>query len=149
VEALCAAEGFVLVGGESVIEADGRRWAPVARTRFESGRLGRWTPFRLRLTTPSGKLSSLSCDLDDGDEIEAYAIERHYGETHILRFELPATGAVTDVEPEVVADFGWPDLPNMEGVSREGERLVIVTDHEPREGGGTTEVIILGPLRDE
>lgn len=151
VEGLCAAAGFVLMAGETVMGDRDGRWAPVARARWDGRRLGRWTPFRVRLTTRTGKLSSLSCDVDEGDEIEAFGIERHYGITRILRFEVPAAGPVGDLAPEVVADFGGhlESLPNMEGVSVHGGQLIIVTDHERRHGAGTTETILLGPLNDD
>ena len=150
IEGLCTTGDFVVAGGEPVIQDRGTRWAPVARMRREGLKAGVWTPFRLRLTTKRGKLSSLDCWQDD-DELELYAIERHYGVGRVLYFELPTEGQGADVAAATVVDVAklMPDLPNLEGVTRRGNELVILTDHDPDDGLGHTETILLGPFDDD
>ena len=151
IEALCSAGGILVAGGEGAVVSDGERWAPIATARLEGRGVEAWVPSRLRLTTATGKLAALDCSVDEPGEIEAYGIERDYGVTRLLRFEVPidVPGEVTIV-PEIVADLGADvrPLPNMESVTVRGERLLILTDHDAEDGDGATEALWLGPLDD-
>lgn len=151
IEGLCFAAGVLLAGGEPVIVEGNRRLAPIARRDLREGDQAQWEPFLLRLTSREGKLSSLDCTLgEDGEELDVFAIERHYGVTRVLRFAVPLTGGGDELEPTVVADLDRMDhMPNMEGLSRRRGRLLILTDHDSVTLEGTTETILLGPLDDD
>ena len=150
IEALCAAGGVVVAGGETTLTSEGTRWAPIATARLEGRGIEPWVPSRLRLTTATGKLAALDCSVDD-QQIEAYGVERDYGVTRLLRFEVPVgRGAGRAIVPEIVADLARTvrPLPNMESVSVHGERLLILTDHDAGDPLGATETLWLGPLDD-
>jgi len=151
IEGLCYAGGLLVAGGEPVVQRDDVRWAPVARLDLRNGESTRWEPFLLRLTSAEGKLSSLDCSLgEDGEALDVFAIERHFGVTRVLRFTLPLDGPGGELVPAVVADLGQLErMPNMEGLSRRQGRLLILTDHDSVTLEGTTETILLGPLDDD
>jgi len=138
-EAICGRDGDLVVGIETVGRLpDGTRWAPLARLTGD-----RLTVTKLRLTTDTGKLSALTCAFD-GDVIHALAIERHYGVSRILRFDL-APGA-TEVTPAVELDLGpvLNDTLNLEGIARLPDgRLVLVNDNQGGTVDGPTELLVL------
>lgn len=151
IEALCAAGGIVVAGGEPTVLVDGERWAPIATARLLGRGIDPWIPSRLRLTTATGKLAAMDCSVDEPGEIEAYGVERDYGVTRLLRFEVPiGRSAGRTIVPQIVADLaGTLDpLPNIESVSVHGERLLILTDHDRSDRIGATEALWLGPLDD-
>lgn len=89
-EGICAAGGQLVVASETVGRtAAGDRYAPLARRPLTGGP---WQAFRLRLTSARGKLAALSCTAL-GDHLRVWAIERHFGITHLLEFELPTATA--------------------------------------------------------
>jgi hypothetical protein len=151
IEGLCTTGNFVVAAGEPVLGDGAARWAPVARMERSGLEAGAWAPFRLRLTSRTGKLSSLDCRLDDSDEIEVYAIERHFGVGRILSFELPTEGDGDEVEATLVIDLAplMPNLPNLEGISHRGEQLELLTDHDADDPVGDTETIFFGPVDDD
>ena len=147
IEALCSAGPFVVAGLETPLETAEGRWGLLAMTRRDGLGHHGWVPFRLRLGTAEGKLSALDCYLDE-DEIEAVAVERHYGTARLLRFELAtkARGGEVVAEPELDLGHTPGALPNMEGVSASPRGIYIMTD---RGAHGATENLVVGPFDDD
>jgi hypothetical protein len=144
-EAICVVGDTIVVGLESVVESRPPRWAHLFRASLEQ-RV--WEPFRLRLTTATGKLSALECRRD-GEGLFAIGIERHYGVARLLSFHLPLTGQGGDIAPTTLADLAAqvPGVPNMEGIAwrRSGE-VAIIIDNDTGGITGPTEVfIVTGP----
>jgi hypothetical protein len=132
VEGLCSDQAIWAVG-EGVIETDGSRVAPLARwdTAAEA-----WVAHRLRLTSDTGKIAGLWCG-----EGEAWAIERHFGVQHVLRFQLPKTADAV-VEPTVVARPGLAD--NLEAVVVLPDAVWLLSDNAyGRQRGQTVAVRML------
>jgi len=130
-EGLCDAGGRLLVVTELVVERDGARWAPIG---LYDESADRWTPFSLRLTSETGKLSAVDCREADG-AIEALAVERHFGVARLLRFRVPLAGEGGAIEPTVALDLAAEvePLPNFEGLvwERDGAALLL-TDNQYR-----------------
>ena len=130
IEGLCAVEGALWLSAEIVGERDGRRYAPIARRDAN----GSWTVYRVWLTSAEGKLSALSCS-HANETTELFAIERHFGTLRVLRFDIEL-GAGVDVEPQVALDLdAWvarEGSPNLEGLVRLGDRLLMVSDNHYR-----------------
>jgi hypothetical protein len=110
-------------------EEDGRRFAPVGRYDMAAER---WTAFRLWLTSSTGKISALSCRTR-GARIQVLAIERHFGISRLLEFDVPRDGSGGDLEPELVMDLAAEveGDPNLEGVTWTLDgRVVLVLDSQ-------------------
>lgn len=143
IEGLCAADGYLVAGLETVkVDESGGRFAPVA-VLPPGGEL--FAPAWVRLLTPTGKLSSLSCRRAE-DDLEVLGIERHFGVMRVIRFRLPLRPTGEVVEAELYADLeaAYRTLgePNFEGLERlEGGRLVLVSDND--HGGRTGPTVIL------
>lgn len=141
VEAVCGRAGDLVIGIESVGKLpDGTRWAPIARLQGD-----KLTVTRLRLTTSTGKIAALTCTFD-GDLVHALAIERHYGVSRILKFDLPAGAA--EVTPQVDLDLGpvLNDTLNVEGIGKLPDgRLVMVNDNQGSNVDGPTELLVFHP----
>jgi hypothetical protein len=109
--------------------------------------IGAWEPLRLRLTSATGKISALECADGGNGRLVAHAVERHYGVTRILRFEVPAEGSPGGeaIVPEVVFDVAaaTPGLPNVEGIALDGARVLLLSDHDPDDAEGSTELLHL------
>ncbi len=146
VEGLCAANGWVLAALEASDETGSARVAPMARARHRGVEIGPWEPLRLRLTSATGKISALEC-ADGGDgRVVAHAVERHYGVTRILRFDVPpGAGAGEVLVPEVAFDVAAaaPGLPNVEGIVLDGARVLLLSDHDPDDAEGSTQLLHL------
>lgn len=146
VEGLCHAGGQLVAAAEPVVRLRGRRFAPLARRAQGDAD---WVAYLVALTTPRGKLAGLDCQLSaDGQTLDVVAIERHYGTTRLLRFALPTRGDGGRVRTTVLVDLSqrFPQLPNLEGIVRSGQRFLLVTDHDSPDEAGTTESILLGPF---
>lgn len=101
IEGLCSAGGLVLAAVEQALEHEGHRDAPVAVWDLQRKV---WSPLRFRLTTPTGMASSLTCR-KDGDDLEVWLLERHYGVARILHARIPLQGPPAEVATEVVLDL--------------------------------------------
>ncbi|HWO27105.1 MAG TPA: esterase-like activity of phytase family protein [Kofleriaceae bacterium] len=144
-EGLCGAGETILAGIEDVGETGGRRWAPIVR--IEGGAIVR--THRLWLTTRTGKISGLDCVLAPDGGVTAWAVERHFEETHLLRFTLPPPGAGADeLTPTVLLDLG-PILNgrlNLEGIARLPDgRTVTVVDNQWKRITGPSQLLVFRP----
>lgn len=138
IEALCAAGDSLLVGIEQVIDEPGRRVAPLALLDAQTRAV---TAYRLVLTSPSGKLSALTCWRDGAGALHAYGIERHYGVSRVLHFTVPSTPG--EITPTIVYDLATElqSPPNFEGIARlRGGRLFLISDNSS--GGDTFGVFL-------
>lgn len=148
IEGLCS-DGVVLLATSETSGdlPDGGRFAPL-------GRLGAndkaFVPYRLQLTSPTGRISALACRPNkDGGEAatEVVAIERHYGVARLLHFVLPHAlppGAL--LRPQVALDLEplVRPLVNYEGVSwlDDGD-LLLVADNSIGFATGPTEGLVV------
>jgi hypothetical protein len=144
-EGVCGAGETILAGIEDVGEQGGRRWAPVVR--IEGGAIAR--THRLWLTTRTGKISGLDCVIAPDGAITVWAVERHFSETHLLRFTLPPPGAGGDeITPTVLFDLG-PVLNgrlNLEGIARLPDgRIVTVIDNQWKRITGASQLLVFRP----
>jgi hypothetical protein len=140
IEGLCAAGGLLVAAIEEV-EVDGdRRWAPLARYRFSTGT---WTGYRLALTSATGKISALACRMERG-RLVVLAVERHFGVSRLLRFELPEQPG--DITPRIDADitkFADQTNLNFEGAEwGDDGTIVLVVDNEWRGVTGPNELVL-------
>lgn len=143
-EGVCVAGDLLGIAIEETATDRHGRWAPVVTI---DRRTGARVVHRLRLTSKTGKLSALDC-WRDGARVRAIAIERHFGVTRILGFDLgPVAGEVT---PEVMLDLG-PILRgalNLEGVVRLADgRVVAVVDNQYGRITGPDELLMFKPER--
>jgi hypothetical protein len=147
VEGLCAGNGWVVAALEATDDSGSARIARMARARHRGVEIGEWEPLRLRLTSTTGKISALECGDGGNGRLVAHAVERHYGVTRILRFEVPAEGTPGGeaIVPEVVFDVSAaaPGLPNVEGIALDGARVLLLSDHDPDDAEGSTELLHL------
>lgn len=118
-EGLCFA-GALFAAAETVLEGQGKRWAPLARRNQD----GTWSATKLQLTSRTGRLSALACrPLADG-QVELWAIERHYGVSRWLRAVAPVAGPLpAELTTVVQADLAravtavLKEVPNFEGIA--------------------------------
>jgi len=129
IEGLCHVDGVLILATELIDEQRGRRWAPVAIVDLETQT---WTAHRVRMTSESGKLAALSCRLID-DTIVALAVERDFGISRLLRFNVPTGSKGAWIEPSMVADLSTliEPLPNFEGLVWDDDgSVILLTDNE-------------------
>lgn len=137
-EGLCAAGNVLLASSETVGRLpSGDRYAPLGRYDFAEGR---WVPYAMALTLPTGRLSAIQCRLskDLPGYIEVVAVERHYGVGRILHAWLPVEPNVDTCQepqvlfPEVLVDLApmLTPLINFEGIDwlPNGD-LMLLTDN--------------------
>lgn len=143
-EGLCFAGGQLVTGLEQVLEpGKGERLAPVARVDLATGAA---TPFRVALSSATGKLSALDCRAR-GDVIEVVAVERHFEISRILVFSLPAAGPAdpAPVRARVLADLGTHTSGgkrNFEGIVwRDERRLTLINDNHYGNVTGPCEMV--------
>jgi hypothetical protein len=143
IEGLCAAGGWILAGAEWVLERQEKRDAPLALARHQGAAIGPWSARAVRLSTTTGKVSSLDCVESVEGGLVVHAVERHYGVARVLRFVVSPDGDDAPIDPEIVHDLALldADLPNLEGLAFQGERLLLVSDHDTDDLEGTTEVL--------
>ena len=126
IEGLCRAGGSLVAAVESVIGGFGVS--------------GTWTPSLVRLTSATGKISALSCQLRGAGAaamIDVMAVERHFEVARLIRFELPI-GRATPGPPRVVTPILVTDLApllvreeNFEGLLWDGDRsFALVVDND-------------------
>jgi len=129
IEGLCHLDGVLVLATELTDQQRGRRWAPIAMLDVETQT---WTAHRVGLTSKTGKLAALSCRVIDGT-LEAMAVERHFGVSRLLRFDIPKDEQGAWIEPRVVADLSKliDPLPNFEGLVWDNDgSVVLLTDNE-------------------
>ena len=143
IEGLCHAGGQLVVALEQALDpGQGGRVAPVARIDLATGKA---TPFRVALTSATGKLSALECRAR-GDTLEVVAIERHFEVSRVLGFALPAAGPAdpSPLRARVLFDLASHTRGgkrNFEGVVwRDEHRLVLITDNHYGKVTGPSEM---------
>jgi hypothetical protein len=144
-EGVCGAGDTIVVAIEGAGVAGGRRWAPVVR--ISDGAIAR--AHRVWLTSATGKLSGLDCRIGPDGAIDAWAIERHFEVTRLLRFTLPPPGAGADeIAPVVALDLG-PVLDgrtNLEGIAVLPDgRVVAVVDNQWKTITGPSRLLVFPP----
>lgn len=139
IEGVCHLDGVLMLATELTDQQRGRRWAPIAMVDIETQT---WTAHRVGLTSKTGKLAALSCRVINGTP-QAMAVERHFGVSRLLRFDMPKGKQSAWIEPRVVADLSKliDPLPNFEGLvwDKDGS-VVLLSDNEHRG-------VIRGPSR--
>lgn len=133
VEGLCAAGELLLAGAEVSREVDGQRQAPAWLLQAD----GSVRPLWLGLRSRKGKLAALDCR-QDGADLLAWGVERHYGVRHILRWRIPPGPALAVVLPEASWDLepALAGAPNPEGLALVGldpdgaVEVLVITDNE-------------------
>lgn len=142
-EGACGSGDDVLVAIESVGHMpDGKRWAPVARIHAGTT----VTVSKVVLTSDVGKLSALDCKLDPDGTAHVWSIERHYGVSKILHFDVPV--AATTITPQVKLDLApiLEDSLNLEGIVQLSDgRLVAINDNQGKTIDGPSELVIFEP----
>jgi len=140
IEGICGAGDTIFIAVETIADVDGRRWAPIVR--IEHGLVVRM--HKLWLTTRTGKLSSLDCRWV-GNRIEAAAIERHFTETKILTFTIPASDG--EIAPHEALDLG-PALRgrlNLEGIASMPDGSVFVINDNQWKGVTGPSLLLMFP----
>jgi len=144
-EGVCGAGETIIAAIEGVGEVAGRRWAPVVR--IADGAIAR--THRVWLTTATGKLSGLDCTIAPDGTVTAWAIERHFEVTRLLRFTLPPVGAGADeITPTIALDLGavLNGRLNLEGIARLPDgRIVAVVDNQWKTITGPSELLVFRP----
>jgi hypothetical protein len=133
IEGICHVDGVLILATELVERQRGRRWAPVGM--FDP-KTQSWTAHRVGLSSKTGKLSAMSCHVVNGS-IVALAVERHFGVSRLLRFQIPQGPEGQWIEPKVVLDLteSIDPLPNFEGLAwLEDGSVVLLTDNKYRRG---------------
>lgn len=143
IEGLCHVDGHFIVASELVATEDGARFAPVGHYNRSDEQ---WTPYRLRLSSAEGKLSALVCRPAPGGVL-VYAVERHFGVSHLLRFVVPFEGSGGDITPELVLDLDElfsETILNFEGIAFMPDgRLALISDNFWRERTGPSFLVQL------
>lgn len=133
VEGLCVAGGAMLAGAEVSRAVDGQRQAPAWLLQAD----GSVRPLWLGLRTRQGKLAALDCR-QDGPDLVAWGIERHFGVRRILRWRIPPGPDLAVVLPEASWDLepALAGAPNPEGLALVGldpdgaVEVLVITDNE-------------------
>jgi hypothetical protein len=160
-EGLCAAAGtqgevhLVAAIEHPETDAEKRRWAPLGVRAPD----GRWTPHRVALTSETGKISALDCRLA-GQDIEVWAIERHFETSRLVRFVVPrgasgqisgqisgqTSGQTAPITPAVIMDLTGHTQGgqrNFEALTVTTDRVQVVVDNQWRTITGPNEILSL------
>lgn len=142
IEGICLADGELLVAIEHAYQENGARVAVLARRALDGGP---WRASRVRLTSPIGKLSGLACRCTSRG-VEVLALERGLrGEEWAGRVvRIPLDGP-EPLAAELVVDLAphLPDHPNPEGLTFDGDDLLIVVDNHYGVATGPSELLRL------
>ena len=127
IEALCVADGSLVFALEIEAIDQGRRYAPLGILDLETAE---WRGARVGLSSKTGRISGMDCRSRNG-KIEAIAIERHFTDRRLLRFDIEQDSV--SIEAEVLLDL--EDVPEMrqanpEGLLWRGDTLQVVTDNQ-------------------
>lgn len=158
IEGLCAAltpqgEAYVVAAIEHPEkDAQQRRYAPVAVLAPGTAEKT-WTPYRVALTSETGKLSALDCRMapERPGEIEVWGIERHFETSRLVRFALPAQASAGPAQaglitPTVVMDvspYTNGGKRNFEGLHVADGRVHVLVDNQWRTITGPNEILAL------
>ncbi len=137
-EGICGIGQTIVAGIEEVGIDHGKRWAPIVR--LDRGEITR--VHKLWLTSDTGKISGLDCQLGADGSIHAIAIERHFEVTRLLTFALPAGDG--DITPSVALDLG-PVLHgtlNLEGIVWTPRGVIAVIDNQYKTITGPSELLV-------
>ncbi len=151
VEGVCALAGplTVVAAIETVEEQGGVRLAPVLVQQLDTpGARPMPALHRVRLTSPTGKLSAIDCTPSPrGDGVDVIAIERHFEVTRIVGFHLPARPGAAPVEATVVLDLATMARGrNFEGLARLADgRLALVVDNQWKTIDGPSVLVLITP----
>lgn len=140
-EGICGTGQTIVAAIEETGIEGGKRWAPIVR--LDRGAITR--VHKLWLTTETGKLSGLDCQIAADGSIHAIAIERHFEVTRLLSFALPAGDG--DITPSVALDLG-PVLNgklNLEGIAWTPQGVVAVIDNQYGGITGPSELLVFKP----
>ena len=142
IEGICYTEPNILVGIESVIEEDNKRYAPIIIYSMITKEA---LPLKVELTTSTGKLAAMACrKSDDGNSIDLFIIERHFGVGRILKFNIAKQKHISP--GTIVHDFAkdLDDLPNLEGLAiGANNALYLISDNNFGRITGPTKLLSL------
>lgn len=138
IEAVCGKTGQLLAAEEIAgVDPDATRWASLVRVEGDQT-----TRAKLHLTTKTGKISALHCTFEPDGTAHAVAVERHYGVSRVLSFDVPRGAA--DITPKVEHDLA-PVVGslNIEGIAKLPDgRLVLVNDNQGATASGPTKLLV-------
>lgn len=141
-EGVCGRGDTVVVAIEGAGADGARRWAPIVR--IERGEVV--AAHRLWLTTETGKIAALDCEIDGRGAIRGWAIERHFQVTKVLAFELaPGAPDGSAIVPRVALDLGATlnGRLNIEGVARGADgRTFAIVDNQWRTVTGPSRLLV-------
>lgn len=144
-EGVCGRGDEIVAALEGVGQDGDRRWAPVVR--IAAGQIAR--RHRLWLTSRTGKISGLDCQIAADATVTGWAIERHFEVTRLLRFTLPPPGAGGDDVTPVLAlelDAVLSGRLNLEGVAALPDgRVVAVVDNQWTTITGPSKLLVFSP----
>lgn len=137
-EGLCGTNDTIIAAIEETATSGGKRWAPIVR--IEKGVIAR--VHRLWLTTRTGKLSGLDCQVAADGSIQAIAVERHFEVTNLLTFALPAGEG--DITPSVALDLTAVinGKLNLEGIVWTSTGVIAVIDNQYGSITGPSELLV-------
>ena len=137
-EGICNIGDSLVVALEATGTTAGRRWAPIVFIKH--GEITHVS--RLLLTSDTGKLSALDCALD-GTKVKGWAIERNFGVTKLLEFDLRSDQAT--IVPRVMVDLTvvLHGRLNLEGLARLHDgRFAAVVDNQWKGRVGPNELLV-------
>ncbi len=144
-EGLCGTADNLLVAIEETGKLDdGGRYAPIVWLSGEAApRI-----YRLRLESKTGKISALQCSFDAEGTAHVAAIERHFGVSRIVRFDVPRVPAIEPIAETLVLDLGpiLRDSLNLEGIATlPDKRVVAIADNQSKHVVGPDVLLVFGP----
>jgi hypothetical protein len=137
-EGICNVGDSLIVGLEAIGTTGGKRWAPIVF--IEHGKIAHVS--HLFLTSDTGKLSALECAME-GSSLKGWAIERNFGVTRLLGFDLRPQGST--IQPTVLMDLTvvLHGRLNLEGLARLRDgRFVAVVDNQWKGIVGPNELLV-------
>ncbi len=137
-EGICNIGDSLIVALEAVSTTAGKRWAPIVF--INHGEITHVS--RLFLTSDTGKLSTLDCALE-GTTVKGWAIERNFGVTRLLEFDLRPDQET--IHPKVMIDLTvvLHGRLNLEGLARLRDgHFVAVVDNQWKGRVGPNELLV-------
>ena len=121
------ADGSLVFALEIEAIDQGHRYAPLGILDLETAE---WRGAGSGLSSKTGRISGMDCRSRNG-KIEAIAIERHFADRRLLRFDIEQDSVT--IEAEVLLDL--EDVPEMrqanpEGLLWRGDTVQVVTDNQ-------------------
>ena len=144
-EGLCGTADNLLVAIEEVGRLpDGGRYAPIVWLAGDTAP----RVYRLRLGSKTGKISTLQCAFGADGTAHVAAIERHFGVSLIVRFDVPPVAAAEPIAETVVLDLGTilRDSLNLEGIATlPDKRVVAIADNQSKAAVGPDVMLVFAP----